>query len=63
MKINNADCSLDGIDTSLLPKVFLKVPFYNLKKCVNAAMTAHGYVNAEESLPIIVNALNCIRYG
>lgn len=45
MKINNADCSLDGIDTSLLPKVFLKVPFFNLKKCVNAAMTARGYVN------------------
>lgn len=63
MKINNADCSLDGIDTSLLPKVFLKVPFYNLKRCVNSAMTGHGCVNAEESLPIIVNALNCIRYG
>ena len=61
LKIANAD-SLDGIDLSTLPKVFQNVPLDNLKKCLNAALS-RGFVNADESLPMIVNALNCIRYG
>ena len=54
--------SLDGIDLSTLPKVFQNVPLDNLKKCLTAALS-RGSVNAAESLPVIVNALNCIRYG
>lgn len=61
LKITNAQ-SLDGIDLSTLPKVFKNVPLDSLKKCLNAALS-RGFVNAAESLPIIVNALNCIRYG
>ena len=61
LRITKSD-SLDGIDMSAIPKTFQSAPFSLLKDCLTAALSAHGYVQARDSLPIIANALNCIRY-
>ena len=60
-KISKAD-SLDGIDMVLLPRFFRNVPFDNLKRCLMLSVMSHGYVSADESLPIIVSALGIVRH-
>ena len=54
--------SLNGIDMTGLPKLFEKISFGDLQSCAKSTLTAHGWNHAEEAIPIIAAALNCIQH-
>ena len=54
--------SMDGINTDVLPKLFLNAPFDLLKSCIKSALEYRGWVKADESLPIVAAALGCVRH-
>ena len=59
--IVNAD-SMDGIKADVLPKLFQNAPFDLLKPCLKSAIEQRGWINADESLPIVAAALGCVRH-
>ena len=59
-KISNAESPV-GIDMTGLPKLFEKISFGDLQSCAKSSLEIHGWNHAEEAIPEIAAALNCIQ--
>lgn len=49
-------------DKVVLPELFQNVPFESVNDVVSEALAPKGWIDASEKLPIIVNALGCLRF-